>query len=115
MLYISKVKGVTAMDTLALFGRHLRKMRKAQGLTQEKLAEKCGLYYPHVGAIERGEKNVSLLTIEKLAKGLDTTMSNLLAIPAFEKSGRGKLVAMISEASPQTQKRLYQGIRYLID
>src|SRR5690349_16617143 len=52
------------------FGARLRKLRKAKGLTQESLALVCDLDRSYVGAIERGESNVSLINIHRLAEGL---------------------------------------------
>ena len=52
------------------FGARLRKLRKAKGLTQESLALACDLDRSYVGAIERGESNVSLINIHRLAEGL---------------------------------------------
>ncbi|MEH7547752.1 helix-turn-helix domain-containing protein [Neobacillus vireti] len=63
-------------DFLKKVGNKVRFIRKAKGLTQEDLAEKCGLQYTYIGGIERGERNVSLQTIEKLAEGL--------AVPPYE-------------------------------
>ena len=44
------------MDILKLLGKHIRKIRNQRGLTQEKLAQKSGMYSPYIGEIERGEK-----------------------------------------------------------
>lgn len=102
------------MDSLKLFGKHLRKLRKARGFTQEAFAEKCGLYYPHIGAIERGQKNISFLTMEKIAAGLEISLSELVAVPELEKTEKGKIIAMISEANQSNQKHLLKGIQYII-
>lgn len=58
-------------DILAEFGNRLRQLRKERGLTQEKLAAKAGLHYTYIGAVERGEKNISLVNIGRLAEALD--------------------------------------------
>jgi transcriptional regulator with XRE-family HTH domain len=65
-------------DFLKLVGSKVRIVRKAKGLTQEELAEKCGLQYTYIGGIERGVRNVSLQTIEKLAEGLGAAPFELL-------------------------------------
>ena len=57
-------------EVLSKFGRRIRELRKQQGLTQEKLAERAGLHHTYVGAIERGEQNVSLKNIAKIAQAL---------------------------------------------
>ena len=45
-------------------------LRKSQNLSQEQLAYKSGLHRTHIGMIERAERNITLLNIEKLANGL---------------------------------------------
>jgi len=56
----------------------VRKERLKLGLSQEGLAERAELHWTYVGGIERGERNVSLLNIVKIARGLGTTASRLL-------------------------------------
>jgi len=60
------------------FGRRVRSARDAHGWTQEKLAEVTGLHPTYVGDTERGERNVSLDNILKLAKGLKVEPGQLL-------------------------------------
>ena len=60
------------------FGKNVRAARSKQGLTQEKLAEKCGLDFRQIGFIERGETNPTLQTIQKISKGLNQTVNQLL-------------------------------------
>ncbi|MGC9997283.1 MAG: helix-turn-helix transcriptional regulator [Terriglobia bacterium] len=57
------------------FGRALRKHRKVKGLTQEKLAELSGLHFTYVGSVERGERNVSIKSINSLIRALDLSYS----------------------------------------
>lgn len=54
----------------ASFGATIRKYRKTRGWSQEKLAEECDLHRTYIGGIERGERNVSLLNIKKIADSL---------------------------------------------
>ncbi|MDD5505920.1 MAG: helix-turn-helix transcriptional regulator [Candidatus Omnitrophica bacterium] len=51
-------------------GKRIRQLRKVKGWTQEVLAEKADMDYKYLGAIERGEKNLTLTNIEKISRGL---------------------------------------------
>jgi len=61
------------------FGRRLRLLRKAKGLTQEKLAELSGLDRTYVPQAESGSRNVSLLTVDKLARALEVDAALLVS------------------------------------
>ena len=59
------------------FGQHIRYYRREKNLSQEQLAELCGLHPTYIGQLERGEKNASIETVIQLCKGLDITPSVL--------------------------------------
>ena len=65
-------------DVLHQFGGKLRVVRRKQGVSQEKLAELAGLHRTYVSSVERGERNVSLLNIEKLAVALGVSLRTLM-------------------------------------
>jgi transcriptional regulator with XRE-family HTH domain len=66
---------------ISVFAANLRRYRKDASLTQERLAELAGLHRTYVGSAERGERNVSLDAIERLAMALDLPPSKLLERP----------------------------------
>jgi transcriptional regulator with XRE-family HTH domain len=103
------------MDALKLFGEHLRGLRKERDLTREELAQRCQMFAPYLGEIERGEKNPTLLTLHKIADGLGISLGELVSVPALEKNERDRLMAFLSEANPQKQKRIIQAIRLMVD
>lgn len=59
------------------FGKTLRRLRKNQGVSQEVFADKCDLHRTYISDIERGERNVSLENIEKIANVLNIQVSEL--------------------------------------
>jgi transcriptional regulator with XRE-family HTH domain len=65
-------------DPKVLFGKAVRKRRLALGWSQEKLAEKADLHWTYIGGIERGERNVSLVNIVKIAQALGVAATHLL-------------------------------------
>ncbi len=65
-------------DVLLRFGRKLRETRREKGVSQEKLAALAGLHRTYVSLVERGECNISLLNIEKLAAALGVTLADLM-------------------------------------
>lgn len=72
--------GTDDTTVLALFGAHLRELRQAQGLTQESLAHCAGLDRSYVGQVERGERNIALVNIVKLALAMSVAPSELLSV-----------------------------------
>ena len=64
-------------DIKIRFGNIIRKLRSKQGYTQESFALKCNIDRSYMGCIERGEKNISLTHIEKIANGLQITIAQL--------------------------------------
>ena len=66
------------MDIKQKFGRKLKEIRLIKGLTQEKLANIADLDRTYIPSIEKGERNVSITVIEKLAKALDVEMIDLI-------------------------------------
>jgi transcriptional regulator with XRE-family HTH domain len=63
---------------LEKFGEQVRQLRKGLGLSQEDLAELTDLHRTYIGGIERGERNVALINIVRLAKALNVSPSELL-------------------------------------
>jgi transcriptional regulator with XRE-family HTH domain len=60
-------------------GLNIRKYREKKGWSQEQLAFEAELHRAYIGHIERGEKNIGLINLEKIAKALSIGLKNLLA------------------------------------
>jgi transcriptional regulator with XRE-family HTH domain len=65
------------LDIRIRFGRAIRRVREEQKINQEEAAERCGLHRTYYSGIERGVRNVSLVNIGKVSKGLKTTLPDL--------------------------------------
>jgi transcriptional regulator with XRE-family HTH domain len=63
----------------AILAKNMRKLRKETGLSQEDLAEKADLHRTFIGSVERGERNISIDNIEKIARALDVPISVLVS------------------------------------
>jgi transcriptional regulator with XRE-family HTH domain len=59
------------------FGRAVRRMRSRQGYSQEAFAARIGVHRTFIGSVERGETNISLANIARVAKGLGVTLAEL--------------------------------------
>jgi len=63
---------------LIKFGERVREIRKEKGLSQEELAHKADLHRTYIGMIERAEKNITLINIEKIANALEVNLKELI-------------------------------------
>lgn len=66
-------------DILKRFGQRIRSQREAEGISQERLADLTGLHRTYVGSVERGERNIALLNILRLAEGLRIDAGQLVS------------------------------------
>jgi transcriptional regulator with XRE-family HTH domain len=63
---------------VSVFAENVRRKRTALGLSQEALAERAGVHRTYVGMLERGEKNVTIYNIERIADALSVEPASLL-------------------------------------
>ena len=66
-----------AGDIRGRFGKRLQQLRRKKGLSQEELAFRAGLHRTYVSSAERGQRNVALVNIEKLAMALEIEIADL--------------------------------------
>ena len=104
-------------DIKSLIGKRIRDLRKQRGLSQEGLGWKAELHFTYIGAVERGERNCSIITLEKIAKGLEINIKDLFDSPDH-KTDINKLKKEINNKvnllSPQTLTLLKEMLK-LID
>lgn len=65
-------------DALTAFGARVRRFRRERSLSQEQLADLAGLHRNYVGGVERGERNIALLNIYRIARALQVNACDLL-------------------------------------
>lgn len=68
---------ISNRDVLIRFGERVRELRKERGLSQEALSFKADLHRTYIGMIERAEKNITLINIEKIADALGVSIKDL--------------------------------------
>ena len=66
-------------ELVRILSENLRRLRKDRGLSQEKLADRCGLHRTYIGSVERGERNVTLGSLEVIASSLGVSVPYLLS------------------------------------
>lgn len=76
LLYIC-MQNIEDTDYLKQFAQRVRALREAQGISQEKLAERAGLHRTYIGMVERLERNPSLVCIHQIANGLGVHVTEL--------------------------------------
>ncbi|MDF2921580.1 MAG: transcriptional regulator y4dJ [Paenibacillaceae bacterium] len=95
-------------EILANVGQRIREIRKTRGLSQTALAERCGFTFSYIGGVERAEKNISLLNLEKIAMGLDVGVHQFFIYShRYEKligneAAMEEILSMLVEQDPQT-------------
>jgi len=68
------------------FGKNVRRLRLLRGMTQEKLADRANLSLQHIGAIERGTGNPTLLSMERISTALCVSIEELFEFEEFMRS-----------------------------
>ena len=93
------------MNILSSVGAKIQSIREKKGITQDQLGEKTGMSSKYISAIERGKKNLTLLTLEKVAQGLDVEPFELLVLPTgLEAEARVKkaIESLVKQADAKT-------------
>ena len=97
-------------DIAKIIGQRIRNYRTQKGLSQEKLAELAGCHPTYIGQLERGEKNATLESVEKIASAMDISLSELF--DKLGKSGSNNIAAkcydLVASKNEAGQKQLYK-------
>lgn len=93
-------------DLQRRLGENLRALRRARKLSQEGLANALGIHRTYVGGLERGERNVTLRTVERLAELLEVDAAALLTpVPPAPGQRRGRRTARAPRPVPSARRR----------
>ncbi len=93
------------MKLLVLLGKRIKALRERKGLTQEELEEKTGVNTKYISAIERGQKNATIKTLEKIAKGLNIELYELFLFteePGSERAIRKVIESLLKDSDLKT-------------
>jgi transcriptional regulator with XRE-family HTH domain len=93
-------------EFINLVAQRIRSLRKQKGLTQEQLAEKANLHYSYLSSVERGERNASLESIEKIINALEINpmqLFNFADINVYEETADKQSTLEAIEALLQTR------------
>jgi XRE family transcriptional regulator, regulator of sulfur utilization len=87
------------MDLSIKLGERIRIIRKEKELSQEELGEHSGLHTNYIGAVERGEKNLTIDSIIKISKGLNISLEELFRYldPKDHEDDLDRLVHLLSQ------------------
>ena len=76
---VVSLAGMMTSDPKELLGAAIRKERESKGVSQEAFAHQCGLHRTYIGSVERGERNISLESVLKIAETLGLKLSELFS------------------------------------
>ncbi|AJS58485.1 helix-turn-helix domain-containing protein [Paenibacillus sp. IHBB 10380] len=71
---------------LKAVGQRVRDLRKQLGLSQEELGEKAGFHFSYIGGVERAEKNITIVNLQKIADALDVPLNDLFVYSKYSKT-----------------------------
>lgn len=92
-------------NLLIALGKRIQLIREKRGLTQEELEERTGVNTKYLSAIERGQKNTTVKTLEKIAKGLDIELYELFLFSERlepEKAVRKAIESLVKDSDLKT-------------
>jgi len=93
------------MNLLVQLGKRIQAIREKRGITQEQLEEKAGINAKYISAVECGQRNVTIKTLDKIAKGLDVELYELFLFSyelQSEKAVKKALDSLMKEADTKT-------------
>jgi transcriptional regulator with XRE-family HTH domain len=103
-------------DVTAEFGWFVKRLRRARGLTQEQLADRCGLSSDTIRRLEHGAFSPSLDTLTKLCEGLSLSLSTLFsAFELAERDDAREITDLLASRPPREYQLVYRVLRTLFN
>ncbi|WP_235322430.1 MULTISPECIES: helix-turn-helix domain-containing protein [Paenibacillus] len=78
-------------------GKRVRELRTKKGFSQEELGEKAGFHFSYIGGLERAEKNITLLNLQKIADALDVQVLDLFLYTKYIKNEKNKKDQLLNQ------------------
>lgn len=102
-----------------VIGERIRHFRKEKGLSQEELADKANLHATYIGQLERGEKNATLESIEKVANALEISLEDLFRSihpnPASQEYTLSQIITRLQTRTIEDQKTFLKLLDLLLE
>lgn len=104
-------------ELIIRIGDRIRQIRKEKQLSQEELGELSGLHTNYIGQVERGEKNVTIESLEKIVVGLGISMEHLFRYidPADQQDELGQINELLSSRSEQDKAMVLHVIKNIFN
>lgn len=107
------------MDARQLLGDRIKTIRLQMGLSQEEMAFRCGMQTSHIGFLERGQRNPTLDTLERIALGLGVPLSELLDYEGEPKVQTydmmtNKILSLVLPLEPAQKKQVHAIIKAFV-
>ncbi len=103
------------MDIKSRFGQTIRQLRKERGLTQEQLGELSGLHNSYIGGMERGERNPSLHSIDKISRALGVSLADTFSQMEEPELAREFYLPYHLDISPEDAEFLQKLIKEILE
>jgi len=100
-------------DILKYIGKKITSLRKSRGMTQEELGDKAGLHWTYIGGVERGEKNLTIKSLEKIARALNVSLKDLLS-PVKLTSPKTEKEKLLSEITRILQRQKEKDLHLIL-
>jgi len=108
------------IDLLEQIGVKVKGFRNKKNLTQEDLAEKSGLHPTYIGSVERGERNLTVESLDKIAKGLGCDIRDLFErrktkrYPTLQEKVAGEIMQLLRRKDEKTLQLATQVVRDVV-